>query len=158
MSLTPAGAVFVGTTGLMAAIDGGLSAVVGSLVIGGITYFVVRRTPTLLSRQIVESQMLDWKDKLNAESEPAKRVALEREMAAAHKSYLARINADSDKIRFNAALIGIGTVMAPSVGMVIALIYTSQWWGPAVMSAVDRGLDIRHQTYVLRDEVAQFVV
>jgi hypothetical protein len=53
-------------------------------------------------------------------------------------------------------LIGVGTVMAPTAGIAIALIYTAQWWGPAVMDMMDIGLDARHEHNTLEGVVRQF--
>lgn len=156
MSLTPGGAVFLGTCGLVALMDGGVGELVGSCIVGGITYFAVRTTPNVLAGQIVESQLVDWNNRIADEQDPKKKQELEKEAAAAEKLYRSRLGHDYEQIRFNAALIGIGTVMAPMAGIAVALIYTSQWWGPAAMAALDMGLDTRHEVNVLGDVVKQF--
>lgn len=146
--MTPGGAILVGTTVLVAAMDGGLTCMVGSAIIGGAAYVATRRLPNKSVESVITTQMAEWGRLIALERDPDRKKKLKKEAETAEKLYRTRIGADREKIKWAAAAVGIGAAMAPvAVGVLLTAAYTQDHWKPYLTGAADVSRDAANRDY-----------
>lgn len=140
--MTPGGAILIGTTVLVAAMDGGLSCMVGSALVGGAAYVATRRLPNKSVESVITTQMAEWERLIAQEADPDRKKKLKKEAETAEKLYRTRIGADRERIKWAAAAVGIGAAMAPiAVGTLLTAAYTQDRWKPYLIAAADVSRD-----------------
>ena len=139
--MTPGGAALVGTTVLVAAMDGGLSALVFGVASGAAAYVATRRTSNQAVEGVVKAQMADWEERIAEATDEEERKRLRNKMAAAEKTCRARLQCNREYVKWVAAAVGVGVAMAPGAGVAVAALYTRKRWMPPLVAVWDVARD-----------------
>ena len=135
--MTPGGAVLVGTTVALAALDGGLSYLIGSAIVGGTTYVLARRSMTQLPQKVAESQLEDLRKELETSTDPELRQRLRKQLEGAEKDIRARLAIDRGQVNAASKRIGVGAAICPGAGLAILALRTRHKWQPVAIRAMD---------------------
>lgn len=134
--MTPGGAIVVGATVLIAALDGGLTALVVASVLGGGAYVCTRRTMNHSPRRILEIQ----RTLLEGQVQQAVEDGLPDEDVKALRKRIAeeieQLSAVTEGQRWGnkemAAAVGVASFACPPLGLVALAGLTHDKWVPVV--------------------------
>ena len=135
--MTPAGAILVGTTVGLAALDGGLSCLVGSAIVGGVAYITTRRTPARSIADTFEVQNTTWNRYVEEADTPEEKKKREKARDAAQKNATRILMADNVRVKHSASLVGLGSAICPGAGLATMAFQYQDKWMPQLVSALD---------------------
>ena len=134
--MTAGGHILVGTTAVLAFLDGGLSACVIGVVIGGSVYWASNRHLSALPEKVLRVQKKALEDQLSAlegkglSSEEAKQV--KKDIAAKIETLTAKADHQQKYNKELSAMMALASFACPALGAVALVALTYDKWGYSV--------------------------
>lgn len=139
--MTPGGLLIVGTTLLIAAMDGGLTACLAASAVGGATYAVSRRAFNKIPEKILDEQRKAWEDNIarcerNGMADPELK-ARKREMTARLAEMSEKTALQRSGNKHLATVLGVAGFACPLIGIVSIAAVTAPRWVPKTEEFVE---------------------